>query len=534
MYFQIIIILAGGLGVFLYGMHILSSGMQKAAGEKLRRILEILTTNRIVSALTGIMVTVIVQSSSTTSVMVVGFMNAGLINLTQGLATMLGANIGTTVTAQIISFDASFMMYPALAVGALLNFFGKNRSYRYIGQCILGFGLLFLGLGMMSGAMEPLRDYAPFLDMLASFGRVPVLGMLAGALFTVLIQSSSATAGVVIALTLQGLIDTPSAISIVLGANIGTSFTAALASIGSTRTAKQAVAALITAKIAGVLIALLVFNPFVTLVSYTGASVTRQVANAHSIFNIFNVAIALPLLNPLIRLVKKILPGEEAKVDLGTKYLDRKVFITPSVAIAGARKEILRMALISKEALKESMEIFIENKHKMISQSLQKEELIDKLEKDITIYLADMSQYSMNKDQSQTVASLMHAANDLERIGDHAQNIMYLAENKMDEKLVFSETAKNELMELHSKVDKLLERSIIAFEKEDKDLAYEVIKEDDVIDNMEKVLRNNHIERLNCKKCQPESGVIFLDLISNLERAADHGINLAEVVIGDF
>jgi len=534
MYFQIIIMLAGGLGVFLYGMQILSSGMQKAAGEKLRRTLEILTSNRIVSTITGIMVTLIVQSSSTTSVMVIGFMNAGLINLTQGLATMLGANIGTTITSQIISFDASILMYPALAIGASLNFFGKNRSYKYIGQCILGFGLLFLGLGMMSGAMEPLRDYPPFLDLLASFGDVPIMGILAGALFTAIIQSSSATAGVVIALTLQGLIDTPAAISIVLGANIGTSFTAALASIGSTRAAKQAVVALITVKVIGVIIALMIFRPFVTLISYTGTSVTRQVANAHSIFNILNVVIVLPFLDPILRLVKIILPGEEPVINIGTKHLDRNMFINPSVAIASARQEILRMAYLAREALQDSMKIFVEDEYKMITQSKQKEDFIDKLEKDITVYLADMAQNSMNKEQSKTVVSLMHATNDLERIGDHAQNIMYLAVTKMEEELKFSEAAYEELIELHSMVDKLLEKAIVSFEKEDINIAYEVIQDDDGVDNMEKLLRKNHIKRLNCKKCQPESGIIFLDLISNLERAADHGTNLAEVVTGEF
>lgn len=534
MYFQIAIMLFGGLGIFIYGMQIMSSGMQKAAGDRLRRILEILTSKPILATLTGMIVTVLVQSSSTTSVMVVGFTNAGLMNLTQALATMLGGNIGTTITSQIISFDISILVYPTLGIGAFLNFFGSNRYHKYIGQAVLGFGLLFLGLSIMSEAMYPLRNYPPFLEMLSYFGSVPIMGVLAGAFFTAIIQSSSATAGVVIALTLQGLIDTPSAISIVLGANIGTSITAAIASIGANMTARRAVVALVIVKVLGVIIALILFNPFVTLVSYTGSSVARQVANAHTIFNVVNVLIVFPFLNPLLRLAKRILPGEEPVVEFGTKYLDHKILISPSVAIASARQEILRMAYLSREALQESMKIFMENDRKLINHSIQKEELIDRLEKDITVYLADMAQISMNKMQSQTVAALMHATHDLERIGDHAQNIMYMAQTKIEDKLPFSETAYEELQELYVNVDKLLEKAIIAFDKEDIKMAYEAIKDDDIIDNMERSLRKNHIDRLNQKKCLAESGVLYLDLISNLERAADHATNLAEVVTGDL
>ncbi len=534
MYFKIIIMLFGGLGVFIYGMQIMSSGMQKAAGDRMRRILEILTSKPLMATLTGIIVTLLVQSSSTTSVMVIGFTNAGLLNLTQALATMLGANIGTTITGQIIAFNASVLIYPTLGIGAFLHFFGTNRTYKNIGQCVLGFGFLFLGLSIMSDAMFPLRNYPPFLEMLASFGNIPIMGILAGALFTAIIQSSSATVGVVMALTLQGLIDAPSAISIVLGANIGTSITAALACIGTNMTARRAVVGLVIVKVLGVIIVLILFNPFVELVSYTGTAVTRQVANAHTIFNVINVLIALPFLNPLLRLVKRIIPGDEHVVEMGTKYLDHKRLINPSVAIASARQEILRMAYLAREVLQDSIKIFIENDRKLITHTLQKEELIDKLEKDITIYLADMAEGSMSKKQSQTVAHLMHAINDLERIGDHGCNIINLSKSKTEDKLQFTEAALEELEELHSKVDKLLERAIVSFHKEDINMAYAVIKEDDIIDNMERVLRKNHIERIKQKICQPESGVIFLDLISNLERAADHATNLAEVVTGDF
>ena len=534
MHQQIAIGLIGGLGLFFFGMQMMASGMQNAAGDNLRKILDKLTTNPYMAALTGIIVTLFLQSSSTTSVMVVGFANAGLMTLSQAVGTILGANIGTTITAQVISFDISIVILPALGLGALLNFYSVKRYNRYIGQSILGFGLLFLGLTTMSQAMHPLREYQPFIEMLATFGQIPVLGALVGAVFTAMIQSSSATAGVVIALTLQGLIDTPSSIAIVLGANIGTCITATLACIGTNLTARRAVLAMVIIKTLGVVLVLLVFQPFVDLIAFTGESVTRQVANAHSIFNILNVLVFLPFLRPFLKIVTRLLPGEEKEVEVGTKYLETRMLKTPSIAIGSARQEILRMAALSREMLQDSVKIFVHNDAKLTKYALQKEDLIDSLEKDITTYLAKLAQSPMNIKQSQEVGALMHATSDLERIGDHSENIINLAGTKMGEKLRFSEPALEELQDLFTRVDKMLGKAIAAFEKEDVKLAGEVVAEDDVIDDLERTLRKHHIERLNQKKCMPQSGVIYLDLISNLERVADHATNLAEVVTGDF
>ncbi len=534
MFYGIAIGLAGGLGLFIFGMQLMASGMQKAAGDKLRRILEVLTSNQYIATLTGVAVTILVQSSSTTTVMVVGFANAGLMTLQQAVGTILGANIGTTVTAQVVSFNIGAVIYPAIAIGAFLNFFGRRRLYKYIGQGILGFGILFLGMATMSDAMSPLRGYQPFIDMLASFGQTPVLGVLAGALFTALVQSSSASTGVIIALTTQGLVDTPSAMALILGTNLGTCFSAILASIGTSITAKRAAVAHVLFNTVGIVIVLIFFNSFVGLVSLTATNITRQVANAHTIFNIANTVIILPFFKQFVRLIVHLVPGEEHSVEAGTKYLDRRMLRTPAVAIGGARQEILRMAFLARDMLKDSVEIFTKNERKLIEHALQKEDLIDSLEKDITTYLADMGQHSLNIQQSQTAAALMHATNDLERIGDHAENIIRLAEDKIDEKLPFSEKAIEELQILYFKVDKLLGKAITAFEKEDVAMAREVIEEDDIIDSMERSLRKHHIERINQKKCIPPSGVIYLDMISNFERIADHATNLAQVVTGDF
>lgn len=526
--------LFGGMGLFLYGIKIMSTGMQRAAGDKLRHILEILTSNPYIATLTGIMVTLLVQSSSTTSVMVIGFVNAGLMNLSQAVGTMLGASIGTTITAQLISFDLYTIIYPVLGLGAFLYLFAKRRLYKNIGQSVLGFGILFLGLSTMSAAMHPLREYPPFITLLASFGLVPFLGVIVGALFTAVIQSSSATAGIVIALTMQGIIDTPSSIAIVLGANIGTCITAALASIGTNITAKRAVVAITFVKILGVALALIFFEPFILLISYTGSTVTRQVANAHTIFNILNVVMFYPILNPFLKLIVKLVPGEEKVVESGTKYINQHLLKSTPVAIGAARQEVLRMAQLSREMLQDSVNIIVYNESSLIAHVYQKEDLIDTLEKDIVTYLAEISQGSMSKDQSRSVTSMMHAVNDLERIGDHGNNIAELAELKIEENLKLSEGAKVELENFYIKVDQLLQKSIIAFELDDTRLAREVISEYDGISKLEHTIRNKHIERLSHKECIPHTGVVYLDIVNSLERVAGNATNISKVVVGDI
>ena len=534
MFFSIFTGMVGGLGLFLFGMKTMASGLQKAAGDRLRRILEVLTSNPFMATLTGALVTILVQSSSTTNVMVVSFANSGLMTLSQALGTMLGANIGTTFTAQLISFDIYVITFPVIGIGAGIHLFTTKRIYKSIGQAILGFGLLFLGLQVMSDAMYPLREHPPFISMLASFGAIPPLGVLAGAIFTAMIQSSSATAGVVIAMTLQGMIDTPSAIAIVLGANIGTSITAALASIGTNLTSRRAVLAIVTVKVSGVLLALLLFNPFVHLISYTGDTVTRQVANAHTIFNVLNVVVFFPFIQPLLRLVTRILPGEEQVVESGTKNLNKRLLGSTTAAIGVARQELLRMARIAREMLTDSMTILYNRDRGLIDSTMQKEDLIDSLDKEITTFLAEIGQSSLGRDQSQAITALMHVSSDLERVGDHAENIIELAEGKIDEDLVFSDHAIEELKEFYGLVDGMLERAITAFEKEDQELARQIIEESRDVRMKERSLRKNHTDRIHQKLCVPKSGVIFLDLISNLQRVADHATNLAEVVTGDF
>lgn len=526
--------LVGGLGLFLFGMQLMASGMQKAAGDRLRRILEILTTKPIVAVLTGIIVTVLVQSSSTTTVMVVGFANAGLMTLHQAVGTILGANIGTTVTMQIVSFKISTLVYPALGIGAVLNFFGKRRLYKYVGQAILGFGILFLGMMTMSQGMSPLKNLPAFLNLMTQFGHRPLLGVVIGAFFTALVQSSSAATGVIVALTLQNLLDLPAAVALILGTNIGTCITALLASVGTTLSARRTAVAHIVFNLLGVLIVLLFFRPFVALVMETGGNVTRQAANAHTLFNVFNTLLVLPFFKFFVSIITFLVPGEEVALEMGPKYLDKRMLKTPAVAIGGARQECLRMAGLAREMVGEALQVFIREDRKMMQQVLQKEELVDSLEKEITTYLAELAQHSLTIEQSQSVSGLMHAVNDLERIGDHAHNIVHLAEIKIEERLPFSEKAITELTDMYQKVDWMLEQAIRAFDQEDLSLARQVVEQDDVVDNLERTLRKSHITRINEKICFPPSGVIFLDVLSNFERIADHATNFVQVLLGEF
>ncbi len=529
----IIIGLLGGLGLFLFGMQMMSEGMQKAAGEKLRRILEVLTSNHYIAVVTGAITTVLVQSSSTTTVMVVGFVNAGLMNLTQAVGTILGANIGTTITAQMISFKLGALALPAIAIGFVMMFLSKRKTYKYAGQAILGFGILFLGMTTMSESLRPLRSYPPFIDFLASFGIIPLLGVLAGAVFTVMVQSSSASTGVIVALSLQGLLNLESAIPLILGTNIGTSITAVLAAIGTSLTAKRAAAAHVMFNVIGVVIFLIILQPFISLIQMTSSEIPRQIANGHTIFNVLNTLIILPFISQFVNLIIKIVPGEELIIERGPKYLDKRMLNTPAVAIGSSIKEMIRMGSLASEMFVESTQAFLEKDRNLIKSVYQKEEVVNELEREIVKYLADVSQKSLTQSQSRLISSLMHAINDIERIGDLSENIVELAESRIENELVFSDSAIQELKDMFYSVDNMICKSLQALETNDTKLAKEVISCEDEIDYVEKRLRKSHIQRINDRKCFPVSGVIFLDIISTYERIADHARNIAQVVMDD-
>lgn len=522
--------IVGGLGLFLFGIQMMASGMQKVAGDNLRRVLGILTGKPIMGVLTGMAVTVLVQSSSTVTAMLVGFVNAGLMTLPQAFSAVMGANIGTTITAQMVSFKLDVLALPAVGIGGLLNYFSKRRLHRYIGQVILGFGLLFAGIITMSNAVYILRESPFFLDMLVKFGQQPLLGILIAAFFTAVIQSSSAATGIIIALTLQEVITINIAIPLILGTNIGTCITAVLAGLGTSLAARRTALSHVLFNIFGVLIMLIILRPFTDLIIHTGDTVARQTANAHTLFNVFTTILVFPFFKHFVHLVNVIYPGENETVEFGPKYLDKRMLITPAVAIQGARQELIRMANVARDIVKEAVDMFYKGNLKNLPHIIQLEDLLDDLEKEITHYLQRLSQHSLTYKQTIAVSGVMNAANDMERIGDHAMNIAFLSETVIENKLSVSTAAKEEVLKMFHKVDEITASAIDAFSREDLRLAREVVQQDDLVDNMEKDLRKSHIDRINRNECIPESGVIYLDILSNLERIADHATNLAEVV----
>ena len=531
---ELIFGMVGGLGLFLYGMQLLSDGLQKITGDRIQKVMEFLTTKPVMGVATGALVTSIVQSSSATSVITIGLVNAGLLSLKQAVSVIAGANIGTTVTAQIVSFRLEQYALPAIGIGFIINFLAKRKSYKYFGQILLGFGILFLGLYTMSHTVRPLRNYAPFLSLLTNISHNPLLGIAVSAIFTAIIQSSSATTAIVISMSIQGIIGIESAIPLILGSNIGTCFTAVIASIGSSITGKRVALSHLFFNIGGVVLFLFFINKFSYLVSLTSSSIPRQIANAHTLFNIINAAILLPFLSFFVKLVVKLLPGEEIIIKKGPIYLNKDMINTPSIALSQTTKELVRMGEIVESMLNDVIMSFIQNDLNTLKNVYLKEEVVNTLEKEITKYLVLLSQQSLSPKQSKRLTDLMNIVNDIERVGDHAENLAELAEEKINEKLPFSEKALAELKSMFSKVQFSLNKTILALKNRDIALAQEVALKEDEIDNIEKGLRSNHINRLNKGICYPESGVIFLDIISNLERVGDHANNISLMVIDEL
>jgi|LFRM01.1.fsa_nt_gb phosphate:Na+ symporter len=527
--FDVVIHLIGGLGIFFLGMHLMSDGLQKAAGERMRKILELFTSRPLTAVLTGAGVTAVLQSSSTVTVMIVGFVNSGLMNLSQALGTIMGANIGTTITAQIVSFDIYALAFPFIGLGALLYFFTRKRLPRYFGKGALGFGLLLLGLSTMSSAVHPLRSYQPFLDLLVMLGRRPILGIIAGAVFTAIVQSSSATTGLVIALAWQGVVDLPAGLAITVGANIGTCVTALLASMTAGTSARRAAIGHLLFNVFGTVLFIVIRRPFTGLIELTGGSVARQLANAHTLFNVGTTLILFPFLSRFVKLVNALVSGEDEVIEMKPQFLDERMVGTPGALLA-AQKEVARMADLSTAMLEQSVSAFLSGDLSVLRQIEQREEVVNLLEKTITGYLARASQESMNVAQARLMANLMHVVNDVERIGDHAINIAELAEARVRENLELSEAARADMGNLYDEVMKMCRGVIEALTQDNTRQAESIVALDDVVDDLEKLYRTNHIERINLGVCNPEIGVLFLDALSNLERVGDHAVNIAEAV----
>ncbi|MDT8420713.1 MAG: Na/Pi cotransporter family protein [Desulfuromonadales bacterium] len=554
---QLVFGLMGGLGLFLFGMKIMSEGLQKVAGERIRQILSALTNNRFVGTLVGLAVTAIIQSSSATSVMIVGFVNAGLMTLVQSIGVILGANIGTTVTAQLIAFNVTQYALPAIGVGAALKLFSKKKQHVYFGEIILGFGILFFGLAIMKQAFDPLKVSDEFRRMFLLVGDYKLLGVLIGALLTIIVQSSSATIGLTLALASSGLLTFDASVALILGENIGTTVTANIAAIGTSLAARRTAFCHFLFNFIGVLYMLLLFKFFTSLVDFVtpgdpnlivataadaeiygvalgdAPNIARHIANTHTLFNLLNALVFLPLIGILARLASIVLPGREEQAgELKVKYIDSRVLNTPPIALGQARSETRRMARVTLEMLEKTIRLMQNYKLKRIAGLEKQEELVDLLQREITDFLAALSQKPVTPETSVDIAAMMNMVNDLERIGDHCENLWQLTRRKVESRVNFTETGTIELAEMAEKTLEFFRFVVNAMDARDRTIGDRAGEYEDAIDEMENRLRNNHIARLNTGECAVRPGLIYIDLLHNLEKIGDHSYKLSESIIG--
>jgi phosphate:Na+ symporter len=543
-----IIVLFGGLGLFIYGMMLMGEGLQLAAGDRMRKMLETFTKTRYRGLVAGTGVTALIQSSSATTVMLVGFVNAGLMTFTQSLGVILGADIGTTITAQIVAFNVIlYLSFPCIAIGFLLYMVGNRRVVKYSGQIILGFGLLFLGMEIMKGAMAPLKNSGTFENWITTLGNNWFLGLLLGVIITSVVQSSSATTSMVVAMGATGVLSIGGAdplriaIPIILGCNIGTCITAWIASIGASLPAKRVAWAHYLFKITGVLLFLPFLAWFPTLVRWVSdglggnpGNIGRQIAWAHTLFNVIMTLIWLPFIPQFAKLVKRLKKGAEPEMLRDPLFLDPRIFHSPALALEMARKEITRMAGITLEMLHTSIGYMKKFDRGGKKHLMEMESIVDGLAYSITDYLSKLSQEPLADEQSEKLVGYMHAVNDIERIGDHAENLMYLAMNKLEGNFNFTDSANVELDELAETTFEMYEGMIGSFATDNPDAARYYQDLEHRVDDMASEYRTNHLRRLNRGECEGTAGVIYLDTLSNLERVGDLANNVGHVTTGEL
>ena len=535
----------GGLAMFIYGMNIMADGLQNAAGSKMKKILEVLTQNKLMGILLGALVTAIIQSSSATTVMIVGFVNAGLMNLTQAISVIMGANIGTTITGWLVSSAewAKFLSPSTLAplavmAGVIISLVGKKAKSKDIAAIVIGFGILFIGMSTMSDAVKPLRESETFKTMFISLGANPFLGILAGAGVTAIIQSSSASQGILLSLAAAGLVPTKAAVFIIMGQNIGTCVTAILSSVGASKNAKcvgtMHLLFNITGTILFTIIALIVFAKADPSLG-EGIITMTQISAIHTAFNIGTTIVMIPLSGLIIKIAMKVngITKIETEDETQLVHLDKRMMSTPAVAVAGAKLETIRLGRIARENLIMALETLETHDGDKIAAVKQKEGVINKVCDSVSEYLVELVMHHLNDRDNETVTSLLNTISDIERIGDHAENIAELADSMRNEDISFSETAMGELAEMAKTTVASYDNAIKATELDDVSYAVKTAFLERQVDKMEKDLRAGHISRLSNAECTVNAGIHFLDLLGNLERVSDHAMNIAQVVLND-
>ncbi len=530
---SVILGLMGGLGLFLYGMKLMSDGLEKVAGAKMRSVLEFFTKNRFVGMLVGVLFTAIIQSSSATTVMVVSFVNSGLMNLMQAAGVIMGANIGTTVTSQLISFNLSEWAPLFVMIGVVMSSFCKDQKVIRFGEVVLGFGILFMGLSTMSSSMAVLKESPTITQLLGSLEN-HYLAILMGFLITAVLQSSSATVGIVLLLASQGLLDISICFFIILGCNIGSCVSALLASLGGKQDAKRAAWIHFLFNIVGSILILLILtvalDPITGFIEHiSGYNPAREVANAHTIIKVVEVIILFPFIQWIVKLTYRIVPGKEQVGEEGMKleYIGEKNVFSPATAVFDATRELERMGYMAVDNLKRAMDGLLDLDEKKIRKVYEVEKYIDHLNEAITDYLVELNQTTIPVDDARSIGGLFHVANDIERIGDHAENVADAAQMPIEQNLDISAQARESLTEMLGMVVQITTYALDMFSNNNQEHMQEILDLEDQVDEMERRLQQDHVDRLTRHECTPASGMIYSDIVSGLERVSDHATNIA-------
>lgn len=526
-----IIELLGGLGAFLFGMKYMGDGLELAAGSKMKDLLEKLTRNRILGFLLGVFVTVVIQSSSATTVMVMGFINAGIMDLAQATGVIFGANIGTTITSVLIALDVSGIAPFCICVGAFMMLYSKKARVKHIGQVILGFGLLFQGLHTMSGAMKPLGQVAWFQSFIAN-AKSPILGLLVGALICAVIQSSSAAVGILQALALQGLMPLHFASYLVCGINIGSAMPTILASMSARNNAKRAsMIYLIYNVVGGILMTLVtMFLPYTQFIERLIPDPMFQVSMVHILFKVISAAILLPCTNLVVKLTYKIIPKQRHEDAARLEYIDVNLVGNPSVSILQVRSEVDRMSKLVAESIDMAMDGVLNNEVRNAKTITENEAVIDYLTDAISDYLVKFNVQELSTQEAMYVNRVFQTLSDMERIGDYAEHLLHVNERCTEKKLTYSNVARSELMELFNSVKALYSSATARFYSQD--IGIDELKH---LARMEREIRKkakqdqqNHMDRLRAGECSVEAGLMFGEVLNSLSRIGGHSINIAE------
>lgn len=530
-----ILSMAGGLGLFLFGIRTMGDGLENAAGAKLKRMLEVLTGNRFLAVLVGFVVTAIIQSSTATTVMVVGFVNAGMMSLAQAVGVIMGANIGTTVTSLLIALNFSSVAAASVLVGVILMLASKKTVVKNLGAIFTGFGLLFLGIDMMSDSMAPLRDSAGFMNFIVTVSESPLrplFGIILGIVMTAVLQSSSASVGVLQTLAMQGLVPLKFSVFVLFGQNIGTCLTALFSTVGAKKNSKRAAVIHLLFNLIGtgifILIALL--TPYVEWIEKLSTDPMAQIAISHIVFNIVSTVVMFPFAKVLVKLSCLLVPGkDDSESEMHCKFIDDRLLNTPPFAVMQVSKEVARMAKLARDNFETSAHALINRSDKDLDKVMENEEIINYLNHHITSYLVKLNALDITDSDSDYIARVFHAINDIERVGDHAINLAEAAQHNIGEGLKFSDPAREELNQLCGSVVTLLERSMAAFDNQSlsDNEAKELSDLEEHIDDLTLECQDSHIFRLNRKECNTEAGMLYLNTITDFERVGDHAINIA-------